>query len=344
MISELDKNLLANQVDWARLEDKRILLTGGTGFFGKWLLSAFCLAKEELGISVHVDLLTRNPGGFLKANPFFDNRSHLNFHVGDIRTFDFPHVEYDFIIHGATDADQHLIRSNPIGLFDTIVSGTRRILDLTRRHPSAKFLLISSGGVYGEQPRDLMRIPESYCGSHLPTHWQAPYGEGKRVAEMLCHMYSKEHGLHYSVARCFAFIGPYLPLDRDYAAGNFIANVLRNEDVVIVGDGTPRRSYLYAADLVVWLLRVLLEAQSGATYNVGSDEDISVRDLALAVMEVGKSLGYTKQLIIQKPAIDGQVPARYVPAVDLAKSELGLRIFTPLDQAIAATLQFNRGL
>jgi dTDP-glucose 4,6-dehydratase len=137
----------------------------------------------------------------------------------------------------------------------------------------------------GHQPPDLDRISEDYQGAPRPEDLSAGYGHGKRAAEFLCAAAASETELKGKVARRFAFFGLLLPLDGSFAIGNFIRDALYRDRIEVAGDGKPRRSYLYAADLAVWLRTILLRGESGRPYNVGSEADVSISDLARLVAE-----------------------------------------------------------
>ena len=155
------------------------------------------------------------------------------------------------------------------------------------------------------------------------------------MAEQLC----LESGVKTVITRCFAFVGPWLPLDTHFAIGNFIWNCLRNEPIEIKGDGTPMRSYMYGSDLAEWLLAILLRGEPARAYNVGSDEAISILDLAHLVRECA---GTQNEIIVHGKKVDGTLPARYVPSVDLAKKELSLCLRSSLSEAISQTLDWHR--
>jgi dTDP-glucose 4,6-dehydratase len=133
-------------------------------------------------------------------------------------------------------------------------------------------------------------------------------------------------------------VGPYLSLDTHFAIGNFIRNVLCDEDIHIKGDGTPVRSYLYASDLMIWLWTILFNGKDNYPYNVGSDEAISIGDLAAEVNK--NSTNKERKIVIACPKSD-RPPLRYAPSVERAKKDLNLNIFVPLNAAIRKTLTWN---
>jgi dTDP-glucose 4,6-dehydratase/UDP-glucose 4-epimerase len=167
-------------------------------------------------------------------------------------------------------------------------------------------------------------------------------GQAKRTAEFLCAYYAHAHCLNYSVARCFSFVGPFLPLDIHYAIGNFIGQTLFESEIAVKGDGSPVRSYLYMADLVVWLLTLLLKGRNGQIYNVGSDQAVSIRDLARLVRDVVSPHKPVRVLGQSNASVGNAVRNRYVPDIARARRELGLEVWTPLSDAIYLTAQHIR--
>jgi nucleoside-diphosphate-sugar epimerase len=322
---------------WNKLNGRTIFLTGATGFFGKCILKNLLFANNQLGLNTRIIVLSRNPDQFTKQYPEFKHAS-IHYIAGDVRNFEFPEGAVDYIIHAATDADTHLIVNEPLNIYDTIVEGTRQILELARLKKTSAVLYVSSGAVYGRQPSSVTHMPEEYTGSPDVYGADAAYGEGKRVAEMLCQIYYKQHNIASKIARCYSFAGTYLPLDRHFAVGNFINDLLNNKQIKVQGDGSPFRAYLYTADLVIWLLRILFEGQVCRPYNVGSDEAIDVESLATLVNSFSEA-GHNVQIM---QARNGNAPARYVPSVERAKNELGLRVYTPLKDAIDRTIRFYR--
>jgi len=224
-------------------------------------------------------------------------------------------------------------------MFETIVSGTRRTLEFACRCDARRFLLTSSGAVYGPQPEDMLLTPEEYSGGPDASSPRSAYAEGKRAAELLCAVYTKQHGLQATIARCFAFVGPYLPLNAHFAVGNFIRDGLRGGPIGILGDGTPFRSYLYASDLAIWLWTILLRGQPMRPYNVGSEVALTIKEVAQLVSE--EFLPAVPIQVARLP-IAGTPAERYVPAVTRANAELGLRMTVPLGDAIRRTLAWHR--
>lgn len=319
----------------APIAGKRIFMTGGTGFFGLWLLFTTSLLNRQ-GADIRVTVLSRDPNRFLDAQPHWRDLPWLSFILGNVRDFDFPEARFDLLIHAATDT-QASAHANPLSIFDDIVVGTRRVLDFAVRAGVKRVLLASSGAVYGLQPPEVSHIPEDARFACPPDTSASAYGEGKRVMELLGALYHQEYGIEPIIARCFAFVGPGLPLDAHFAIGNFIRDALYGDAINVNGDGTPLRSYLYSADLAVWLLHLLGSGKPCFPYNVGSDQAISIRELAYLVQSV---LSPGKEVRIQKPAMSvNELRQRYVPAINRGR-DLGLDVWTSVEVAIERTAKF----
>ncbi len=334
---DLDHVLAYTGDVWEALRGARIFITGGTGFFGRWMLETFLWANERLKLDATAIVLTRDALGFRRK------AAHLAEAVeviqGDIRTFPFPPEGCTRLIHLATDTDSRHYEEDPLAMLDTIIEGTRRALDCAVACGARSFLLASSGAVYGRQPADLSRIPEDFCGGPDQTLARSTYGEAKRMAELLGCLYAERRAVPVKIARCFAFVGPGLPLDQHFAIGNFIGDVLGKRPIVIRGDGTALRSYLYAADLAIWLWTMLVRAEPGRAYNAGSGDAVSIADLARLV---SKTLNADAEIRVTGTPAPGSTAERYVPSVERAENELGLMPWIGLEDAIRRTAAWHR--
>lgn len=331
-MNNLDINLFISRL-LPKLEGKTIFLTGGTGFFGRSFLEFIIGINSVHNLKLKIYALARDPEKFKKQYPELAPE-YITFQKGDIVNFEFLDIKVNYIFHFATPASATMNIENPLGMFDNIVDGSRRILDFAVKSKCEKFLLTSSGAVYGKQPTELTHIPETYMAAPATQNSHSAYGEGKRVAELMGNIYSDKYGFEHKTARCFAFVGPHLDGNGTFAIGNFICDAVLGKTLSIGGDGTPFRSYLYSSDLIVWLLTILLNGKNKQPYNVGSDNDLSIFDLAKKVTQfVNPSL----RIEIAKKAVNLSRPDRYVPNVTLAKNELDLCVWTSLEDSITKT-------
>lgn len=339
LAADLEHILSHTRELWKELRGQRLFITGGTGFFGCWLLESIAWANDRLGLDVSALVLTRDPSAFQQRAPHLASHPTIQFHVGDIRSFAFPAGHFSHVLHAATEASAKLNDEDPLLMFETITQGTRRVLDFSLHCRAEKVLLTSSGAVYGKQPSGMARISEDYLGAPDVTSARSAYGEGKRVAEILCALYARQHRLEAKIARCFAFVGPYMPLDRHFAIGNFVRDALQGETIHVSGDGTPYRSYLYAADLVIWLWHILIQGESCRPYNVGSEQEIAISSLAEMV---AKAVDPEPVVQVAHDAATRVPPERYVPSVRRASVELGLEQTVALAEALRKTLSWHR--
>jgi len=322
---------------WEALRGARVFLTGGTGFVGRWLLAAFVHANREHALDARVDVLTRDPDAFAHVCPDLASDGAVALVRGDVRTADASLGKYTYVIHGATPSHAYMNARQPHELLEIIETGTRKMLDLASHSRARRFLLLSSGAVY-QPPAPLGGFVES---SPLGPLWPAErsaYHAGKRSAEDLTWA-AHDVGLGVTVARLFAFVGPHLPLDRHFAIGNFVADALAGRSILVRGDGSPVRSYLYAADMAVWLWVMLLhERAAGAAYNVGSERSISIAETArLVAAECGAGMNVTVLGGADRGAGD-----RYVPSTRRACDELGVSETVALPEAVRRTIAWSR--
>lgn len=341
LTDDLDQILRRSQGLWEQLRAQTLFITGGTGLFGRWLLKTLLHANATLGLEMRIVVLTRDAQAFSDSCPQLAGDPALTLHSGNVMDFEFPSGEYPYIIHGATTSAHETFRGeDPLKKFDTLVTGTRRVLDFASQCKAKRFLFLSSGVAYGVPPEHLERIPETFQGAPDTTTLHSALGQAKRTAEFLTSCYAEQHGWNNTIARCFSFIGPYLPLDVHYAIGNFVGQALFDDKIVVKGDGLPMRSYLYMGDLVVWLLTMLLKGRHNEIYNLGSDHAISIGDLAHLVRD---TLSPQKEItILGQPdlSVGNAVRNIYVPDISKARQEFGLDVWTSLQDAIRITGQF----
>jgi nucleoside-diphosphate-sugar epimerase len=253
-----------------------------------------------------------------------------------VRDFEIPKRQFDLLLHAATETSI-AAHANQVSMFDDIVDGTRRVMQLARSSGVRRILLISSGAVYGPQPPQLTHQPDDSMIACNPWAANSAYGEGKRVMELLGAMLQRSTGIECLSARCFAFCGPGLPLDGHFAVGNFIRDALFGNQITVQGDGTPQRSYLYGADLAIWLLYLLLSGSSGISYNVGSDEALSIKELAFRVRDL--LAPNTPVTILENPDFLKPKGINYVPNIARAR-DIGCRPWTSLSDSLRLTANY----
>ncbi|MFY9781562.1 MAG: NAD-dependent epimerase/dehydratase family protein [Candidatus Baltobacteraceae bacterium] len=337
---DLDAVVERNEDDFATFKGARFFITGGTGFVGSWILETLAWANRRLELGASAVVLTRSPDAFASAAPHLLCDPAISFRRGDLRGSTSIWGSFDAVIHAATTASTSFRENDPLRMVETIVDGTRRVLELARRNGAIPFLFTSSGAVYGEQPSDLERVEEGYLGGPDPLETKFAYHESKRLAEMLCAIDAASSALQVKIARLFTLVGPYLPLDRHFEIGNFIGDVLRGRAIDVANGGTAVRTYLYAADVATWLWGILARGETSRAYNVGSERTMSVAEAARIVAAAN---GGVNEVVIRATRAEHPLkPGRYVPSTQRARGELGLAETVELDEAVRRTIAWHR--
>jgi dTDP-glucose 4,6-dehydratase len=338
MTARLDERDLTHVVDHARLEwtdlrGARVLITGATGFVGSWLLETLVHASDTLGLGLHVAALVREPETFATRFPRLAASKAVHLHVGDVRVADLAAHSFSHYVHCASASPPLMNAERPGEVVEIIERGTERMLEEAERWLGARFLQISSGSVYGAQPPSLALMDESYVGTadaSDPAQW---FGAAKRRAELRGKAAVKR-GVGFVSARVFALVGPRLPLDGQFAIGNFFGDALAGRAIHLTGDGAPVRAWMYAADMAAWCWTLLVRGKAGAAYNVGSEEALSIWDAATRVA----ALPVLPVTVERGRAPDpSAVPGRYVPSTRRAREEFGLECRIPFDDALRRT-------
>lgn len=323
-------------VVWQALRGKRIFITGGTGFIGCWLLEALLWADQHFQLELQLMVLTRRPAAFVAKAPHLAQHPAVRLIMGNVNALGGFNEPVDIVLHAATDVAN--AGSDPCQVFDDIVDGTKETLALAIRCKAQRYLLTSSGAVYGRQPGKMTHILEDYAGAPDTLQPNTAYGQAKRVSEWLVQCAASRHGIDSRIARVFALLGPYLPLDAHFAAGNFIRDAMAGQEIKVSGDGTAFRSYLYAADMVIWLLTILVVGEPGQAYNLGSDQALTIRQLAATVSRV--VLG-EERFSVAAESVENAPAQRYIPNIDKACKDLNLFVHTDLPSAIRKTVDWT---
>jgi nucleoside-diphosphate-sugar epimerase len=317
-----------------QLAGASILVTGATGWFGVWLLDVLCAADDALRLGLRIIAVSRDPQRFIARHKGFAADTRLEWMQSDVRWLEPSDAGFDYVIHAATDTSVKSGADDPLQLFETIVDGTRHAIAAAGSRCKS-FLLLSSGAIYGPGRVTATHFAEGETGGPDPSSTKSAYAEGKRAAEQLGAI-AAGTGLPVRIARCFAFVGPHMPFDKHFAIGNFIADAVEGRPIRVKSDGRPLRSYLYMSDLMRALITILIDGVVARPYNVGSDEAITIDELAHRVNRVAGGTGVLIEGAHSDP-LD-----RYVPDMTRMRTELGFAQQVSLDNAIAQTAAWRR--
>ncbi len=308
------------------MDGRDILITGGTGFVGSWVVSLL-LGLRELGVDVRPLVLARRPESIRARLDGLDTSSvkTISVDLTDPAAL-FPHAE--LVIHAAGDVST----GNTEAMERALVDGTRLVADLAGRSGTKKFLFVSSGAVYGPS-KEGRPFKEDHQGAPDPCGPDL-YGNGKRWGEALSVLRGR-WGMKVSIARCFAFSGAFLPLNGRFALGDFLSDGLVGKPIKVKGTGKPLRSYMDGGDMALWLLKILLDGRAGRPYNVGSTDGRPIGEVASVVADLCGS----------RVEIEGGPDGRgdYVPCVERAATELGLECTVSFEESLRRMVIWNGG-
>ena len=305
-----------------------LLIIGGTGFFGRSILDAYSRGLLSAWSIEKIIVISRNANKLTSTNPELinDNVELLDVDITSVDTLPFA----DYVIHAAASSDASRYTSQSDIEKKNIIQGTLNYCRLaTRFHKDSMIVFTSSGAVYGYQPEYVKYLTEDMAFGDIENldEVKKSYAYAKRDSEFSMQELGRV-GLNVSIARCFSFIGKYLPKDQHFAIGNFIADGIAGRDINIKADRKVYRSYMYADDLVRWLMTLAENANPKCPiYNVASDEEVEIKELADIVANIF-NVG-VQSLENNATHID-----RYIPSVGKANNELGLCSDYELNEAI----------
>jgi nucleoside-diphosphate-sugar epimerase len=329
--TDLDEILRHTSSDvWAALRGRSIFLTGGTGFVGKWLLESLIHADRELALRLNVTVLTRNQEAFRCASAHLATARCITLLEGEIDTFQFPSTRFSHVVHAALPVAPP--QAADASVQGVAVAGAQRVCALARSAGAGRLLHVSSGAVYGPKDGGMpLAESDSWSGGAAVND----YTKAKRLAEGVV---SSDWPFEWTIARCFAFIGPYLLPGSGSAAADFIDRAAHGREIVVNGTGAPVRTYQYAGDMARWLLTCLVKGNAGHAYNVGSDTPTSIAELAEAVAGMAPA-GVEVRLL--GGAVPGLAGNRYIADTSRARAELGLANHVGLHEAIGRTFAWH---
>jgi dTDP-glucose 4,6-dehydratase/UDP-glucose 4-epimerase len=333
------RELIANSgINIEDLRGKRVLITGGTGFFGVWMLSALIDIKSMLDGELEIFLLSRDPESFVKAFPASSFVDHVSFFQGDVKDFQLTVSGITHIAHMATtSAGETFAGEAQINKLEMLSLGTKNLL--SQCDDSLESVLFTSSGVVYGAAND-GPIDETVPTAVDSTNPGSALGLGKLIAEYLVQNNSKAMDYKFTVARCFSFAGPYLPTNLHYAFGNFIQDALTGRKITVRGDGLDKRSFMYIGDSTAWLLRMLVQPMN-RVYNVGSERSTKVLELAQMVSTLA-GRGHDIEVLGKECEVGNFRRSCYIPSTLRARSDYpGLAEWTSLEETILRMTRKN---
>jgi nucleoside-diphosphate-sugar epimerase len=349
MVADLDADL-------RRVSGKRLLITGGAGFLGYYLVQVPLAWNDahpdEEPIQVTVfDNYFRGAPEWLGE---LETRADLELRSQDIRE-PLPQDmgEFSYIIHAAGIASPTYYRAHPIETMDANITGLRNLLEYARKRLASGqdfggFLFFSSSEIYGDPEPDAIPTPETYRGFVSCTGPRACYDESKRYGETLCVNFAQQHGIPVRMARPFNNYGPGMKITDGRVIADLCRDALAGRDLVLLSDGTPKRTFCYVSDAVTGYYLALFRGHDGEPYNVGIDRpEISMLELAEATAATVKELYGTSVQVTHKPSAEAVYlvdnPNRRCPDISKGRAHLGYQPKVGLEEGLRRTLEWYAG-
>lgn len=340
VIAEDLEEILRKGLNWEKLKGKKVFISGASGFLPAYLVYIFLALNDRLGFGISVVGLVRNGDKGRKRFENYLHRSDFSLVVQDVSEPILYTENVDFVIHAASQASPKFYGSDPVGTLKANVLGTLNLLEWAKKSKAGRFMYFSSSEVYGSLPQDKIPTREEDYGYLDPTNVRSCYAESKRMGETICTSWTHQYGLSTIIVRPFHTYGPGMDLDDGRVYADFIANIVRNEDITMKSDGSATRAFCYISDATEGFLRVLLDGETGQAYNVGNDQGVaSILQLAeqLITLFPDKKLKINRFQIQSSNYIPSFV-SRNIPEISKIR-KLGWIPETPIDKGFFRTIQ-----
>ena len=348
--ADLDYCCIAANDELQEMAGSHVLLTGGAGFLGYYLVQSLLEWNRRAAPGRRVALTVVD--NYIRGVPrWLDDLSDDNLHLvqHDI-TQPLPreHCDFDYVIHAASIASPTFYRRHPIATMDANVNGLRLLLERSRElqdagRPLRGFLFFSSSEIYGDPEPAAIPTPETYPGRVSCTGPRACYDESKRYGETMCVNFAQQYGVRVTMARPFNNYGPGLKIADRRVIPDLVRNLLAGHDLTLHSDGSPSRTFCYVTDAIVGYFKTLVRGRSGEPYNIGQDvPEVTMKELADLVADLGRELwGYSGRVVMEKSADERYLtdnPSRRCPDISKARRELGFAPSIPLVEGLRRSL------
>jgi nucleoside-diphosphate-sugar epimerase len=332
---DLDYVSDALKEEFAAMAGCNLLITGGGGFLGYYLVhSALHWNHKHGSDAIHITVYDNYRRGVPRWLTDLQSDKYLSLVRHDVSTpLPKSEVDFQFIIHAAGIASPTYYRKYPIETMDTNITGLRSLLEYSRERagtsrPVKGFLFYSSSEIYGDPPPERIPTSEDYRGNVSCTGPRACYDESKRYGETLCVNFARQFGIPISIARPFNNYGPGLKITDRRVIPDFAQDVFSKRDIVMLSDGSPKRTFCYSADAIIGYYKTLVKGRPGEAYNVGVESpEISMYELAEKIAGIARALFGYKGKVIRKTSMEQDYlvdnPDRRCPVIDKARAQLG---------------------
>ena len=336
-----DVRLISKEMNefYDKLEGKTILIAGGKGFLGTYFTNVLKQINEFLSKKMKIIVIDNLITAKDKENNTNSNVTLIEQDISE--SFDFQ-GELHYIIHAASIASPPTYRKFPIKTVDVNYQGTKNLLEIAKRKKIKSMLLLSSSEIYGDP--EIIPTPESYLGKVSCIGPRACYDESKRLAETISILYFQQYQVPVKIARPFNVYGPYLNLDDGRIIPDFMSNAIKNSEIVIHSDGAPTRSFCYASDAITAFFKLLFSDYNGTAFNVGNDEEISVKDVANMIQKIMEKPISVKMIKSNDPNYTKDNPQRRCPDLSLIKNSVNYTPKINFEEGLKRIYKWYKGI
>jgi UDP-glucuronate decarboxylase len=325
-----------------RFSGTTVLVAGAAGFLPSYVVDALAFANEVTARPpCQIVCVDNFKTGVPERLAHLEDRSDVSFIRHDI-TEPLTSIKPDYILHGASIASPTWYRQYPLETLDINVTGTRNLLELARSSGVQALLYLSSSEIYGDPPPDRIPTKEDYWGHVSSLGPRACYDESKRLAETLCMIYFRSFDVPVKIVRPFNVYGPRLRLDDGRIVPDMISDVLAHRPITLYSDGRATRSFCYVRDEASGIIEVLAASISGEAFNVGNDEEVSIRQLAETVDEISQNRCGVRLDKSTDPDYVTDNPQRRCPDLEKMKRLIGWTPTVQLREGMERTIRFYR--
>lgn len=293
-----------SSLNYDKLRNSKILITGASGLICSFLIDVLMYRNKNYNDNIKICMLERNETRLKDRFNYYkiekkgeNNTSNLTYIIQDVcDDFKFD-IQFDYLIHGASNTHPKKYSTDPVGTITTNIIGLNNILKYSVKHNPKRIFMMSSVEIYGENKGDIDSFNESYLGYIDCNTSRAGYPESKRLGEALCQSYISQYNLDIVIGRLSRVYGPTLLKDDSKALSQFIRNASNNEDIVLKSEGNQFYSYTYMADAVSAMLTILFDGKNGEAYNIADEKsNIKLKDLANILAKIN-----AKKVIFELP-------------------------------------------
>jgi len=337
--------------EFSAMSGRRLLITGGAGFLGYYLVQAVAAWNRDRTVSERIQMTVLDNYSRGKPDWLVGLASEAGITLAEhdmILPLPDAMGHFEYVVHAASVASPIYYRQHPIETMDANVNGLRHLLEAWKSARDAGlelggFLFYSTSEVYGDPTPGNIPTPETYLGNVSTTGPRACYDESKRYGETLCANFHRVYGMPIKIARPFNNYGPGLKISDRRVLPDYARDILSGRDIVMLSDGSPSRTFCYVADAIVGYYRILMRGRAGEAYNIGTEgPEINMRELADRMVALGRELFEYKGRVLQEVSDDPEYlthnPQRRCPIIDKARSDLGYEPGFDLDEGLRRSL------